>query len=207
MNKLIFTLLSLSTLCFAKEGDADALAGIVFAIIAYIVGTIIICYIGAAIMLLCDEIKKFWEKTNTFGKLICFGLPGTAITGTIFYFLIWFAIPFIIELVSEWPIVSSSITGGIYYISTVLTGWKNGDDTIKKRYGKYALFSRIFASLPILPIILVCWSIKNLFGILFIKNYRATNILGFWKIQERKNTFNENDWNENDWQNFFEKLP
>ncbi len=202
MNKLIFTLLSLSTLCFAKEGDADALAGIVFAIIAYIVGTIIIGYIGAAIMVLCDEIKKFWEKTNTFGKLICFGLPGTAITGTIFYFLIWFAIPSIIEFVCEWPIVSASITASLYYISTIITGWKDYYGSIKKRCGKYALFSRIFASIPILPIILVCWSIKNLFGILLIKNYKATNILGFWKIQVRKNTFNKNDW-----QNFFDKLP
>lgn len=183
MKKLIITLLSLTTLCSAYEGAADSLAGLIFtAIFFFFILPAIIYAVFMPIIFVWECANKLWAKTNTFGKLICFGLPGTAITGTIFYFLIWFAIPSIIELVCEWPIVSASITGGLYYISTIITGWKDRYGYIKKRYGKYALFSRIFASLPILPIILVCWLIKNLFGILFIKDYTVSNILGFLKM-------------------------
>lgn len=70
--------------------------------------------------------------------------------------------------------------------------------------GKYALFSRIFTSIPILPIILGCWLIKNLFGILFIKDYRATNILGFWKITEKE--LSKGELLEKQRQEFFIKL-
>lgn len=202
MNKLIITLLSLTTLCSAAEGAADSLAGLIFtAIFFFFVLPAIIYAVFMPIIFVWECAKTLWAKTNTFGKLICFGLPGTAITGTIFYFLIWFAIPSIIELVCEWPIVSASITGGLYYISTIITGWKDCDGSTKKRDGKYALFSRIFASLPILPIILVCWLIKNLFGILFIKDYTVSNILGFWKMPISKNKMIEITRQE-----FFDKL-
>lgn len=205
MKKLIIPILSLSTLCFAKQGDADALAELVFlglflfiGLPALFMGIIIpIAAIGTAIATL-------WEKTNTFGKIICFCLPGTAITGTIFYFLFWIAIPYIVELVSEWPIVSASVTGGLYYISTILTGWKTCDNEIKKRCGKYALFSRIFTSIPIFPIIISCWLIKNLFCILFIKDYKVTNILGFWKPPEKELSIEE--LTEKERKEFFDKL-
>lgn len=187
MKKLIIPLLSLTTLCFAREGDADALAGLVFTALFLFFGLPAILYaIIAPIAAICTVIETLWKKTNTFGKIICFVLPGTVITGAIFYFLIWVAIPYIVELVCKWPIISASVTGGLYYISTVITGWKTCDNEIKKRYGKYALFSRIFASIPILPIILCYWLIKNLCGILFIKGYKVTNILRFWKSPEKK---------------------
>lgn len=182
MKKLILTLLSLTTICFASEGAADQLASsILFALGGFFIIAIIV---GAACVIcsICEFIVKFWEKTNTFGKIVCFVLPGTAITGTIFYFLIWIAAPYIIDLVSEWPIVSISITGGIYYISTITSGWTTESEKMQKRKGKYAIFSRIFVSIPILPIILCCWTIKNLFGLLFLKDYKVTNILNFWKI-------------------------
>ncbi len=197
MKKLIIPLLSLTSFCFAKEGAADELAGLIFlAIFVYLVVPVMIYAVLVPIIAICEFFKTLWGKTNTFGKLICFVLPGTAITGTMFYFLIWFAIPYIIELFCEWPIVSFSIIAGLYYLSTIITGWKYLDGSIKKRYGKYALFSRIFTSIPVLPVILGCWLIKNLFGILFIKDYRATNIIEFWKTPLRKTTFNENDLNQ-----------
>lgn len=200
--KYIITLLSLTTLCFAKEGAADELASLVFLLLFVFVGLPAIIYaVFAPIIALCELIKTLWEKTNSFGKLFCFGLPGIAISGTIFYFLFWVVIPYIVELFCEWPIVSSSIIASLYYISTIITGWKDYNGNIKKRQGKYALFSRIFASIPILPIILICWLIKNLFGILFIKDYKVSNILGFWKKELSKGELLEKQRQE-----FFKKL-
>lgn len=205
MKKLIITLLSLTTLCFAKEGDADSLAGLVYLLLFVFLGIPAIIYgILMPIIFVCECISKLWKNTNAFGKIFCFVLPGTAISGTIFYFLFWVAIPYIVELFYEWPIVSTSITIGLYYLSTIITGWKTCDNEIKKRCGKYALFSRIFTSILILPIILGCWLIKNLFGILFIKDYRATNILGFWKITE--NELSKGELLEKQRQEFFIKL-
>lgn len=209
MKKLIITLLSLTTFCFAKEGAADELASYIFLVgFVFLVLPAIMYVVVSPIIIVCEFVEKLWKNTNTFGKLVCFGLPGTIITGTIFYFLIWVAIPFIIELVCEWPIVSASITASLYYLSTILTGWTilngwiNGNlsHTIK-RNGKYALFSRIFASLPILPVILVCWLIKNSFGFLFIKDYTVTNILGFWKMP-----ISESELLERRREEFFDKI-
>ena len=180
MKKIIITTLSLVSLCFASEGAADYLASLVLGVFALIAIPVIVCFCGVVFEAIVDFFKKLWKKTNLLGKLVLFIIPLIAILGLIIQFIVCSVIPTIYDCFVEYTILSTIIVCLSFYISTIITGWCNFSGVIKKRNGIYSLFSRIFVTLPVLPIVVICWFIKNIFCKLFIKNYDMTNIFSIW---------------------------
>lgn len=180
MKKIIITTLYLVSLCFASEGAADYLASLVLGVFALIAIPVIVCFCGVVFEAIVDFLKKLWKKTNLLGKLVLFIIPLIAILGLIIQFIVCSVIPTIYDCFVEYTILSTIIVCLSFYISTIITGWCNFSGVIKKRNGIYSLFSRIFVTLPVLPIVVICWFIKNIFCKLFIKNYDMTNIFSIW---------------------------
>jgi hypothetical protein len=175
MKKYFISFFALTNFAFANNnyGAADSLASIIMTIIdvAIFMWVTIAILAGLATIIdsLCESIGKLWNTVNDFGKAIIFGIPLFVLSTTIFYFIEWHLIPLIIDY---WQVV---IIGGsiIFYLSTWCTGFE-------KDCGKYTIVSRIISTLPFIPIIILCWCIKNVFCKLFLKYYRVTNLIKIW---------------------------
>lgn len=180
MKKIIITLLGLTSLVFAGDnsGAADELAACILSLIAFVAimffGGWIIAAVGAIFFVIGECIKGAWEKLNSAGRAVFFGIPLFILTTTIFYlvgsFMYNYGFPFVIEY-WNWCLCVVAV---MYYIST----WKTGFDE-NCHCGNYKVVSRLIATFPFIPVIVLVWAIINGLGKLFVRDYVVYNI---WKI-------------------------
>lgn len=143
-----------------------------------IIGSIIMWYllmlmIGAIFTAVCTVfmvICEIWEKLNSLGRAVIFGIPLLALSTTIFYLVIWHLIPILYD---NWIIVTIASASG-FYVSTWFTGF------IFDPNMKYKIFSRAFSTAPFLPIILLLWIMANAFGKLFLKDFKMLCLIKLW---------------------------
>lgn len=188
MKYTSLTILLLSIYAFADAGDADRLAGGVFGIIGLIVG---LCAITAGITLIAGIGMKLWqgccwlwEHSTNIGKIVLFGIPMLIGFTSVFYWLIWCVAPWIYdnsELVGSILLGVGGVSLVVLYCGLVKIGW---DDYGNKRKGPISTIARVIVSIPVIPVIIVCWFIKNLIGKLFITRYNWTNLFNIWRYSE-----------------------
>lgn len=182
MKYTSLTILLLSIYAFADAGDADRLAGGVLGIIGLMFG---LCAITAGIALIAGIGMKLWqgccwlwEHSTNIGKIVLFGIPMLIGFTSVFYWLIWCVAPWIYE--------NGKLVGGIsllvLYCVLVLIGWEDGGH--KREGGSISTIARVIVSIPVIPVILVCWFIKNLLCKLFITRYNWTNLFNIWRYSE-----------------------
>ena len=182
MKKLLISILALSSMVFANDNAcaADALAALILPFVAIIIfgffGAIFLNILGVVCELIggiFEMICGLWEKLNSFGRAVVFGIPLFALSTTVFYFigcLISASIPVVAE---HWKLILC-IIGAVYYLSAWITGFG------ESYFGTYTIISRMLATLPFIPVIVLGWVIINGFGKMFVKNYKVSNILAVW---------------------------
>lgn len=154
------------------------IGGIIAAVFAQLALTAVV-YVFAAIGI---AIETVWNKLNSFGRALIFGTPLLAASYGLFYWLFYIVIPYFAKYETA-RIVLFSILGLVAYLACFGIGWKR--DLFSKcelgikRKGKFALIARIIAILPFSPIVYLIYYIKEVFGALFITNYKAVWIPGF----------------------------
>lgn len=182
MKKLLISILALSSMVFANDnaGAADALASLIWPFVMLFIFVFIGCaclnalaVVGEGIEKLCESIGELWEKLNSFGRAVVFGIPLFALSTTIFYFIGCFISASIPVVGEHWKLILC-IIGAIYYLSTWITGFE------ECTFGTYTIISRMIATLPFIPVIVLGWAIINGFGKMFMKNYKVSNILTVW---------------------------
>ena len=182
MKKLLISILALSSMVFANDnaGAADALASLILPFVAIFIlgffGAIFINILAGVCEILeklCEAIGNLWEHLNSFGRAVIFGIPLFALSTTVFYFIGCFISASIPVVAEHWKLILC-IIGAIYYLSTWITGFEKSD------FGTYTIISRMIATLPFIPVIVLGWAIINGFGKMFMKDYKVSNILKVW---------------------------
>ena len=182
MKYTSLTILLLSICAFADAGDADRLASGVLGIIGMFFGLFAISAVVAVIATIGITLWQgccwLWEHSNNIGKIVLFGIPMLIGFTSVFYWLIWCAAPWIYDNGK----IAGIISLVILYCVLVLIGWEDGGH--KRDGGPISTIARVIVSIPVIPVILVCWFIKNLIGKLFITRYNWTNLFNIWRYSE-----------------------
>ena len=182
MKKLFISILALASMVFANDnaGAADALASLILPFVMLFIFAVIGCACLSALAVICEGIEKLceaicdlWKNLNSFGRAVIFGIPLFALSTTIFYFIGCFISVSIPVVAEHWKLILCIISA-IYYLSTWITGFE------ESHFGTYTIISRIIATLPFIPLIVLGWAIINGFGKMFMKNYKVSNILSVW---------------------------
>lgn len=152
MKKIItiMTMLSLVTNAFAYEGAADTLAGMILFIPGLLLVSAVIALPIVGIQLLFELACDYWGKATTFGKIVVFGIPGTALSCGIFYVLINYIAPYVVIH----PYISLIAFVVLLYFSCAFIGWEYGN-TDRQRDGRVALVARCIVKIPVSPFILI----------------------------------------------------
>lgn len=193
MKKISLLTLILTSAVFAGEGDADALAGLVLGFISlifmYIGGVYILAFIIAVIGAIGEAIAKLWEKCNSFGRIILFGIPLFGVTTTAFYFLIWYALVpgfsfYIIHCnLDQYRIWFQIPIIGSLYICLFFLGWTSKNRDWTKRKGIICWIARMIALSPVAPIILICKLLFESFATAFITEHKFSMNLQLFAIE------------------------
>lgn len=164
MKKIIaiMTILSLVTNAFAYEGAADTLAGIILFIPGLTIFALAIALPIVGIQWLFELACNYWGKATTFGKIVVFGIPGTALSCGICYVLINYIAPYVVIH----PYISLIAFVVLFYFSCAFIGWEYGN-TDRQRDGRVALVARCIVKIPVYPFILIGFVFKVIW--LFVK--------------------------------------
>lgn len=190
MKKIIVMLLLVAMNAFAAEGAADTLAGIILFIPGLTLAGIAIALPIIGIQFLFELLCEYWGKATTFGKIVVFCIPGTALSGGLFYSLINYIYPYVIKE----PLISSIVFCGIVGIVCRIIGW----DEWRERDGRAALVARCILKIPVYPFILL-WIVLQVIGAmlkrLFVKSCENNYC---YEYDDEENDMPEIDWEATD---------
>lgn len=193
MKKISLLTLIFTSAVFAKDGDADALASSVLGIIGIIVFYYAIGIVIGLIGAIAEAIYDFWEKCNSFGRIVLFGIPLFAIVTTAFYFLIYSvlvpAASFYISHCNlpEYKLWIQIGAISVLYLSLIPLGWKIGlEDLISgKRVGVICWLARMIVLLPFAPLIITGKFLFETFATAFISKHSFDMNLELFAIVHR----------------------
>ena len=197
MKKISLLTLILTSAVFASEGDADALAGLVLGFISlifmYIGGVYILAFIIAVIGAIGEAIAKLWEKCNSFGRIVLFGIPLFAIATTAFYFLIYSvlvpAASFYISHcnLAEYKLWIQIGAISVLYLSLIPLGWKIDLEygITGKQIGVICWLARMIVLLPFAPLIIIGKFLFESFATAFISKHSFNLNLELFAIVHR----------------------
>lgn len=194
MKKIIPLILILTSAVFAEDGAADALASLVLGFISlifmFIGGAYLLASIIAVIGAISEAIAKLWEKCNSFGRIVLFGIPLFAIVTTAFYFLIYFAlVPAASFYISHCNLAEYKLwiqlgVISVLYLSLIPLGWKTGTDEFisDKRVGVICWLARMIVLLPFASLIIIGKFLFESFTTAFIAKHKFKMDLECFKI-------------------------
>lgn len=183
MIRFMLLILGVCANAFAYEGAADRLAGGVLSFLGYVLGCVLVAAVWAAVTVVPKYLLVMyfgaWNKFTLAGKIVFYVLPLSIVSMGVFYFIFYSVVPLIVK----YPYLSLGIGLSLYWMSTALTGYKIEGErgSFIKRPGKYAVWSRVFVMFPVLPLIIVGWSLYAGCGKLCINGFKCKPLFSIWQ--------------------------